>query len=118
MLLVVPVTRLYDRSVTLLPSGLLDQRMEKPAIYMGPDVADRQGLIAGGMVSLLLGGKAGAVQVVVDDSLPAGVVLLPRSLGLPIQGPTAGLIEPLVPAGQKFYDDLPEAADTQPDQTK
>jgi NADH-quinone oxidoreductase subunit G len=118
MLLVVPATRLYDRSVTMLPSVLLHHRMEKQVLYMHPELVERHGLIAGDMVSLVLGGKAGAVEIVADETIPAGVALLPRSVGLPIQGPAAGLIEPLVPTGQQFIDDLPEAAETDPKQTK
>ena len=86
-LLVVPITRLYDRGQTLLPTSLLHERMEKPVIYIHPKLAARTGLEDKQSFQLVLNGISTLVQVVFDENAPEATALLPRSVGVPIQGP-------------------------------
>ncbi len=86
-LLVVPITRLYDRGQTLVPTSLLHERMEKPVIYIHPDLAVKMGLEDQQSFQLVLNGISTLVQVVFDEYAPANAALLPRSVGVPIQGP-------------------------------
>lgn len=86
-LLVVPITRLYDRGQTLLPTSLLHERMEKPAIYVHPKLAAKAGLEDKQSFQLVLNGISTLVQVIFDEDAPEGAALLPRGVGVPIQGP-------------------------------
>ncbi|MCC6146811.1 MAG: NADH-quinone oxidoreductase subunit NuoG [Anaerolineaceae bacterium] len=86
-LLVVPITRLYDRGTTMLPTSLLHERMEKPVIYIHPNLATAAGMQDGQSFQLVLNGISTLVQVIFDENAPVNAALLPRSVGVPIQGP-------------------------------
>ena len=90
-LLAVPVTRLYDRGETVAPSELLAARIGDLAVTLHPEDAVRLGLRSGqdqfGPAVVSLNGIDKTAKVVVDETVPAGVVLVPRSFGLPITGP-------------------------------
>ena len=86
-LLAVPVTRLYDRGTTLLPSRLLHSRLGQPHVVLHPSNAKELGVREGDMLQVDLNGSTHVVAARLDKSLPPGVVLVPRSMGLPIPGP-------------------------------
>jgi len=87
-LLAVPVTRLYDRGQTLLPSTLLHQRLTRQgAVWMNPASAAGLGLADGQPATMQLDGTVCAVLVGVKEGIPDGVVLVPRSVGLPVSRP-------------------------------
>ncbi|HEX7975403.1 MAG TPA: molybdopterin-dependent oxidoreductase, partial [Anaerolineales bacterium] len=86
-LLAVPVTRLYDRGTTLLPSELLHQRIPQPYVALNPADAAAQKILNGSTVQISLQGGESLVQAHLDEGVPAGVVLVPRSLGMAISGP-------------------------------
>lgn len=83
-LLAVPVTRLYDRGVTLAFSQLL--RLPDPYVVLHPLEAQTRGLAAAEWVALDPG-TGTAAEVRLDASLPQGVVLVPRSMGLGVSEP-------------------------------
>ncbi len=87
-LLVVPVTRLYDRGVTVSTADLLHARIGEAFISLHPSVAESFGVQAGERVKLSLDGTSAEVVVKIDESISTGVALLPRSMGLPIHEPT------------------------------
>ena len=89
ILLAVPVTRLYDRGETLLPSILLEQRIPDPYVVLSPEDADRLKLTAGSAVQVTLNGTDAIVNARVEEGVPQGAVLVPRSMGMPITGPTS-----------------------------
>ena len=79
--LAVPITRLYDMGVTVCMSELLRQRIGEAAILLHPDVAKKFDL--GGMAEI-----AGVkVRVILDETVPASVALVPRSMGVPVSEP-------------------------------
>jgi len=91
-LLAVPVTRLYDRGGTIMPSKLLHPRIPQPYVALHPGEAERLKLVPGDTAELSLGGASTFVALRLDETLPAGVALVPRSLGIPISQPApAGL---------------------------
>ena len=92
-LLAVPVTRLYDRGNTLLPSEVLAPRLVQPSVVLHPEDADRLGVEWGGALKVKLNGAAKTVSAEIDNSIPKGIVLVPRSLGLPIFAPTIIAVE-------------------------
>lgn len=83
----VPVTRLYDRGITVIASKLIDSRLHNPQVILHPQDAEDLGVMPGGQVSVKINGVTATVAAKIDNSMPMGVVLVPRSLGLPISGP-------------------------------
>jgi NADH-quinone oxidoreductase subunit G len=92
-MLAVPVTRLYDRGQTVLPSALLHLRIPQPYVILHPEEAVRLRLRSGagqfGPAVVQVNGSDVTVEVRVDETIPAGLVLAPRSMGLPLEGPAA-----------------------------
>jgi NADH-quinone oxidoreductase subunit G len=99
-LVAVPVTRLYDYAQTVTPSELLRVRTARPYVAMNPTDADRLNVREGVFVTLtgnddhpipfrsVVEGVS-ACLVVLDETVPPGVVLAPRSMGI-------GIFEPAV----------------------
>ena len=83
----VPVTVLYDRGTTLLPSKLLHPRMPAPYVCMNPEDAQKMKLKPGDSVEVAAGNGRVLVTARVDETVPQGVVLAPRSMGIPLNGP-------------------------------
>ncbi len=94
-LLAVPITKLYDRGVTVSQSGLLDQRVGEAYIALHPNTAEEFGVVTGQQVTLNLDGTSERVVVKTDDTISAGVALVPRSMGLPIRGPIEASVKVL-----------------------
>ncbi len=91
-LLAVPVTKLYDRGVTVASAELLDRRIGETFVALHPSAAKDLEIEAGERVKLSLDGASKEVVVKIDDTISVGVALVPRSMGLPISEPTeAGL---------------------------
>ncbi len=88
--LLVPVTRLYDRGATLLPSTMLAGRLAAQAVWLHPKTAKHLKLVADRQVEINTGDWTATAQLVLDDALPEGVALVPRSVGVPLFAPTAG----------------------------
>jgi NADH-quinone oxidoreductase subunit G len=91
-LLGIPVTRLYDRGETVSPSTLLGDRIGDLTITLNPEDAARLGLRTGsgqfGPAVVSLDSVERVARVFVDEAVPTGIVLVPRSFGLPIIAPT------------------------------
>jgi len=81
--LVVPVTRLYDRGITVTTSELLRSHIGKPSVFLHPETAKKLGVEAGGQVEV----NGVRAKVWLDETIPASVALLPRSMGFPINAP-------------------------------
>lgn len=86
-LLGVPVTVLYDRGTTLLPSELLHPRMPAPYIRLHSEDARKLKIKQGDSVEVSVGNGRVLVSARVDETIPQGVVLAPRSMGIPLNGP-------------------------------
>ena len=88
-LLAVPVTKLYDRGTTVTPAELLDQRVGDLVVSLHPDAAKNLGVEAGQSVKVSFNGVNGEAAVKLDDTVPVGVALIPRSMGLAIREPVS-----------------------------
>lgn len=86
-LLAVPVTRLYDHGLKVFPSELLHERMGELTMVLHPTTAKKYGLMTGDQVKVNLNGTSANVLLRIDETVPTGVALLPRSMGLPITAP-------------------------------
>ncbi len=86
-LLAVPITKLYDRGVTVSTAELLDQKIGETFIALHPSAAELFKVSAGERVMLSLDSVSEEVSVKIDNTISAGVVLVPRSMGLSIHKP-------------------------------
>jgi NADH-quinone oxidoreductase subunit G len=88
-LLAVPVTRLYDRGSTLLPSQVLHPRLPEGYVLLHPSQADLLKVTHGAPIVLVLNGAKYRTTACLDERVPAGVLLVPRSMGVPLWSPAA-----------------------------
>lgn len=84
----VPINRLYDKGETLIHSTLLQQRIGNPFVVLNPQAAERLGIVDGATVEVNLNGETDLVLARVDERVPENIVLVPRSFGMTIHGPT------------------------------
>lgn len=77
---IVPVTCLYDRGRLMQYSTLLEQRIVPVAIRVHPATAELYNLPAEGTVEIEFGSRKRNVSVIMDEKVPQGVALLPRSV--------------------------------------
>jgi NADH-quinone oxidoreductase subunit G len=92
-LLAVPVNKLYDRGLTVSPARLLDERVGEATVALHPDAAKRLGVEPGKRVKISFDGVSGEAVVRIDETISAGVVLVPRSMGLAIRGPVPAKVK-------------------------
>jgi NADH-quinone oxidoreductase subunit G len=92
-LLAVPVNKLLDRGVTINPTQLLEQRVGEATVVLHPSTAKKFGIEAGGQAKIKLASMNADVVVKTDASVPTGVVLVPRSMGLAIRKPVTAKIK-------------------------
>ena len=88
-LLAFPVTRLYDRGSTLVHSELLHERLAVPQVIMNPEDAQHLKIIDRSTVDLSIAEQHFLVEARLSQEVPAGIALVPRSLGVPVHEPTA-----------------------------
>ncbi len=84
-LLAVPITRLYDRGRMVTWSDTLAPRLPDEAwVWLAPEVARSLGLQEGDQAVLEYRGLSQWVRVKVNPAVPAGFVLVPRSMGVAV----------------------------------
>jgi NADH-quinone oxidoreductase subunit G len=94
----VPVTVLYDRGTTMVPSAVLAAHLAQPHVIVSPATAEKLGSQAGTPVALAQDEQLVEVVLQVAPETPDGVVLVPRSLGINIDSPAAVTLRAAVPA--------------------
>jgi len=88
-LIAVPVTKLFDHGTMILPSRILHSRLVTPFIGLNPVDAEAQKATDGMTVNISVEGSFAPAVVVVDEDIPVGFALVPRSCGIGISQPTA-----------------------------
>jgi NADH-quinone oxidoreductase subunit G len=96
-LLLIPISRLYDRGATVLPSELLNLRLAQPKLAIHPEDAERLGLTGTSQAELSWDGRTGTVDLSIEENVPRGAGLVPRSTGLPLNRPTEVRVRPARP---------------------
>jgi NADH-quinone oxidoreductase subunit G len=86
-LLAVPITRLYDRGITVLTSRLLQQRLSPVCVIIHPNEAEKLGITEGERVKVQLNGTTNLAIAELDEQVPTNIVLVPRSLGIAVCQP-------------------------------
>ena len=84
----VPVTRLLDQGSLVSQSQVLTRRLGEAVVVLHPDDAAKLKVTYGDPVSIQINNSSAAAVADLDNSLPKGTVLVPRSLGMPISGPS------------------------------
>jgi NADH-quinone oxidoreductase subunit G len=79
-LMLVPSTRLYDRSNAFIPSVLVHGRIPAPYALLNPADALKLGIGDDEMIEISFGKSSVVVRAVVTDDVSAGAVVLPRKL--------------------------------------
>ena len=87
--LAVPVTRLYDLGITISTSELLHARIGEAVVLLHPESARKLAIAADGQVNI----NGFRAKVRLDTTVPASVVLLPRSMGFPINAPAVAALK-------------------------
>jgi len=86
-LLAVPVTCLYDRGAIVHRAELLQPHIGDAFAILHPDTLKGLSLAAGDTAEITVNGVKAEVMIRQDETVPTGVVLLPRSMGLPLREP-------------------------------
>ncbi len=87
-LLAIPITILYDRGQTVKQAELLNQRIPDPYVVVHPESVAHLGIMDRFNVQLEITGMDFVVVARLDETIPRDVVLVPRSMGIPISEPT------------------------------
>jgi NADH-quinone oxidoreductase subunit G len=87
-LIAVPITILYDQGQMVMPAGVLHGRIPEPYILVHPHTAAPLGVAEGAHALINLSGAEFEVVGHIDETIPPAMVLVPRSMGIPIHGPT------------------------------
>jgi NADH-quinone oxidoreductase subunit G len=85
--LAVPVTKLYDQGTTVIPAELLSERIGEPHVVFHPATAKELAVDGGELVKLSWDGGQAEVRVRIDEGIPTGVALVPRSFGVSMREP-------------------------------
>jgi NADH-quinone oxidoreductase subunit G len=92
-MLAVPVTRLYDQGIMIRTSEILGPRLIKNQLIVNPNDAEKAGLSAGSRVEISLGERTYQAAVDLDQTIPEGVILIPRSMDIPLDGPEKAVLK-------------------------
>jgi predicted molibdopterin-dependent oxidoreductase YjgC len=95
-LVLVPVTRLLDRGSTVVPSELLHSRLTGEVVRLNPRTAEKLGVNPETGVMVTAPNWTIDASLQLDDTVPGGVALVPRSSGFPLSAPLAAAITPRI----------------------
>jgi len=85
-LIAVPVTRLYDKGIMISTSEILGPRLIKNQLILNPIDAEKAGLSSDNRVEISFEERKYEADVDLDQKVPEGVILIPRSMGIPLDG--------------------------------
>jgi len=88
--LLIPVDRLLDAGTTLRATKELDPRRARAQAMLNAQDAAGWGVADGDEVEAAWDGRTARLAAVVSEAVPAGCVLIPRSVGVPLDAPAAG----------------------------
>ena len=86
-LLGVPITVLYDHGQLIDHSQALHRRLPPAYVTVHPDVAQRLEILDGASIRFEVNETLVKAILHIDDRVPSGVALVPRSLGIPVNSP-------------------------------
>ncbi len=87
--LAVPMTRLYDLGVTVRTSELLRSHIGEASVILHPEAAKSLAIQSGDLLKV----NDWEARAILDENVPTGVVLVPRSMGLPVGMPVVAKLK-------------------------
>jgi len=69
--------------MTITPSAVLKSRLPEPYVVVHPQTAEDNQWSNSQPARINLKGKAFTVRIQMDESVPVGLILIPRSMGMP-----------------------------------
>ncbi len=78
--LIMPITRLYNRQRNFRPSLLMEPRILAPYAIIHPDDARRLGIVQGDVVEITAGESTVRARATISEDIAAGVAALPRHM--------------------------------------
>jgi anaerobic selenocysteine-containing dehydrogenase len=78
-----------------MSAHLLREWIGGPLIWLHPETSKNLGLEDGQLVNISFEGVSGDVAVKLDETVPVGVVLVPREMGLAIREPALAEVRAL-----------------------
>lgn len=91
-LVLVPITRLLDQGSTVKSSTLLHQRLAGKILRIHPRTAEKLNLNPEAGVLVSAHNWSIEAQIQLDETVPVGVALVPRSVGFPFTTPLAAAV--------------------------
>ncbi len=92
MVRLAPVTNLYDNGNLALHTELLSQRWAASELRIDSETAAKFGLVNDCDVRVKTDKCSYLARICIDEQVPAGVALIPRSAGFPVCGPQAAVL--------------------------
>lgn len=92
-LLAIPINKLYDLGVTVRTAEFLAERIGGPFIAVNPETAQKFGAQAGQTARISFEGGGGEAVLKLDETIPSGVALIPRSMGIAIHEPAVAKVK-------------------------
>jgi NADH-quinone oxidoreductase subunit G len=86
-LAIYPINKLYDKGITITTSPLLTPHLASPVLKVNPVTAKGMMLTDGMQIMLPVNGEGFTVEIMLDETVPEGSGLIPRSVGIPVYKP-------------------------------
>ena len=93
--LAVPVTRLYDQGIMIRTSEVMGPRLDNQLLLIHPADGDKLDLVEGARAEIKVGDESYTGLIKLDARVPQGVILVPRSMGIPLAAPVNAEIKGL-----------------------
>jgi NADH-quinone oxidoreductase subunit G len=94
-LVLVPISELYDRGTLISTSEVLEPRLTELRLHIHPEEASGLGLKPGQPVEVRWKDQIARLELDLLESIPRGLALVPRSMGLAIEEPAQVEIIPI-----------------------
>ena len=83
----IPIKKLYDRSVTVRSSSILEPRSASLQIRINSQDAERLGIESGNAISLSINGSTYKAPASIEKHIPKGQVIVDRGSGVAVVEP-------------------------------
>jgi NADH-quinone oxidoreductase subunit G len=94
-MILIPIAKLYDHGTTVMPSEVLKPRLASKSLSINPSDAHRLGIETRGPIEIRWDGRVEQLTADIDETVPSGMALMARSLGVPLHTPLQVHIDPV-----------------------
>ena len=93
--LAVPITRLYDQGMMIRTTEVLGPRLEKYSLIIHPKDSEKLSLTEGSQAEIKIKNESYTGLIQLNDKVPEGVILVPKSMGIQLAAPANAEIKGL-----------------------